>query len=143
MNGCWVGLIRRRASSSSNHATRSISANRSRRPERGGHSTSKSFERAVGRVEVALDRPGVDDLAALLDDRARARWSGAVRVERRPGLFLELAPRDRRQRLVGAVRLTLRDRPVAEVPVREIRPAGVGQEHLEAVAGVAGRARRR
>ena len=47
MNGCWVGLIRRRASSGSNHSTRSISANRSRRPERGGHSTSNSFDCAV------------------------------------------------------------------------------------------------
>ena len=48
-----------------------------------------------------------------------------------PGLLLELAPRDGLETLARAVRLALRDRPVAHVALREVRPARVREQHLE------------
>ena len=75
------------------------------------------------RVEVALEGPGVDDLAALLDDAAELDRVAAGR--RVAGLLLELATGDLEQLLV-AVDLALRDRPVAVVarPRRTARPGG-------------------
>src|SRR4029079_7983604 len=80
------------------------------------------------RVEVALEGPGVDGLAALLDDAAQldrvaVRWAVA-------GLLLELAPGDGDELLV-TVGLALGDRPVAGRAVREERPARVGEQDLE------------
>ena len=46
-------------------------------------------------------------------------------------LLRELAPGDREQVFVGSIRLTLRDRPMALVPAREERPAGMSQEKLQ------------
>ena len=81
------------------------------------------------RVQVALDRPGVDDLAALLDDRAERDGRGR-RVDRRAGLLRELAPSD------PSVGSAPSGSPfgIVQSPrsrLGEIRPARVGEEHLE------------
>ena len=65
-SGICGRLIFRRAAAGSNHPTRSISGNRVLMPECGGHSISNSFDTERRRVQVTLDGPGVDDLAALL-----------------------------------------------------------------------------
>src|SRR5690349_3269642 len=64
------------------------------------------------RVEVALGRPRLHDLAALLDDRAEVDELSLRHGV--PGLLLELTPGHVEERLAGS-RLALRDRPVAGV----------------------------
>ena len=129
MNGTWVGLIRRRASSGSNHSTRSISGNRTSQP---GPRRPLHLElvRAGPRPDPGRPRPpAVDDLAALLDDRPELDGRRR-RVDLGAGLLGELAPRDGIERLARAVGLALRDRPVTEVALREVRPARMGQQDL-------------
>jgi hypothetical protein len=87
----------------------------------------------LGRIKIALDRPGVDDLAALLDDRPEIERR-RVGVDLGAGLLRELTSRDGRHGFAGAIGLTLRDRPVAGVAVHEVGPAGMGEEHLDPAA---------
>src|SRR3954453_14363692 len=87
----------------------------------------------VGWVQVTLDGPGVDDLAALLDDRAEGNRRSPVRLRggrRQPGLLGELAAGHREEVSIHAVRLTLRDGPVTLVAAGEERPAGMTEEEL-------------
>ena len=85
-----------------------------------------------GRIQVAFDRPRVDDLAALLDDGSQLEQRPVG--ERVAGLLGELAPRDIQQRFVP-VRFALGDRPGSRVALGEERSTRVGEEHLEAAGG--------
>src|SRR5258706_3079724 len=88
-----------------------------------------------GRVEVALDRPAVDDLAALLDDRVEWDRRRAVGLGRGCGmadLLGELAPGDGEEVEIGLVQLALRDRPMAFVPLGQERPTRMTEKDLEA-----------
>src|SRR6185369_13042065 len=88
------------------------------------------------RIQVALDCPGMDDLAALLDDRPELDRRRAVGLAHRrcQAYFLEeLAPRDGEEIVLGCVRLALRDRPVPLVATGEERTAGMAEEHLDRV----------
>src|SRR5439155_7914563 len=81
------------------------------------------------RVEVALRRPGPDELATALahlpqlDQRSLGQLGA--------GLLGELAPGANQRRLVVAV-LALGDRPGAEVLARPERPARMDEQHLRA-----------
>src|SRR5205814_4797079 len=58
------------------------------------------------RVQVTLDRPGVDELAALLDDRVERDGRGSVGLlggSQLADLLRELAPGDREQVFVGSI----------------------------------------
>ena len=75
----------------------------------------------------------MDDLAPLLDDRAERDRRGSVRLRggrRMADLLRELTPSDRQQILFGAIRLALRDRPVALVPARKERAARMAEQDL-------------
>ena len=134
MNGIWVSLIRRRASSGANHSTRSISGTVIHAPERGGHSNGNVLLRAVAGSRSPSSAHGLDELATLLADLAEL---DRVAVGRRvAGLLLELAPRDRPRRL-AVVELALRHGPHALVALRPERAAGMGEQHLDVAVGSA------
>ena len=100
-NAAWAGFSFSRAASIPNQAAWSTSGNVSRRPERGGHSSSKRVALEALDVEVALDRERHDVLAALQAHRAelgqRARRQGApeLLVELPPGTGLGIVARPR------------------------------------------------
>ena len=134
MNGIWVSLIRSRASSGANHSTRSISGTVIHLPERGGHSSGNVLLSRGRRVEVALERPRLDELAALLLDLPEL---DRVAVGRRvTGLLLEFATRHRPGRL-AVVELALGHGPDARVALRPERSAGMGEQHLDVAVGSA------
>ncbi len=78
-------------------------------------------------VAVALERPGVDDLAALLLHR---RQSDEWACRRDAGFFLEFPPGGFEQ-VLARLDLALGNRPGAVVLVLEKRAAGMGKEHLQ------------
>ena len=129
-----MALIRIRASTGSNQATRSISGNAVVRPERGGHSISKVLERAAAGSTSPSIAQAWTTLPPFWTIDAELQ-QGTVR-DRVPGLLGELAPRDGEQRLV-AVRLALRDRPGPGVTLREIRTARVRQQCFQSPRGPA------
>ena len=83
------------------------------------------------RVAVALERPGVDDLAAALDDPAE-RQVGTARFE--AGFLDELADGGL-ERIFARMDAALRNRPRAFVSRGPERPAGMREQDLEAVTG--------
>ena len=130
INASCPALIFFLAVARSKNSARSISGNSFCRPECGGHSIVNVLLLRVAGIAVALERPGVDDLAALLLD-------GLQRNERASGLqagfFLEL-PLGREQQIFVGFWLALGDRPCPFILVDESRgrrdgPAGLGWHH--------------
>lgn len=83
------------------------------------------------RVEVALDGPGPDELAAGLSDLAERQ--GAAGGRGQPEFLAELAASRIERFLVRSV-LTLRQRPRAMVSTCPERSTGVGEQDLHGVA---------
>src|SRR5690606_33128943 len=84
-------------------------------------------------IGIALDRPGVHDLAAGLADRPE-RERGPLGGEAR--LLRQLAARSGEQVLAGAD-LPLRNRPRAAILARPEGAARMDQQHLEAARAAA------
>src|SRR5688572_29400672 len=79
-----------------------------------------------GRIDLALDRPGMHDLpAALLDRRQRDERA----VERLPHLLEELAPGGG-EAVFSVVELALGDRPGAEILLGPEGSTWMHQEHV-------------
>lgn len=86
-----------------------------------------------GDVEITGQRPGPDDLAALLGDLTQV---DAVPARRRGTELLGELPLGRGLGVVVPVHLALRDRPDAVILPTPQGSAGVGQEDLEDEVGV-------
>ena len=128
-NGICVSFNRLRASAGADHSTRSISGTVIQRPDLGGHSNGNVLLCAVGRVEIAFERPRDDELAALLTDLAQVDRRPVGR--RVPGLLGELAAGDLPFLLAG-LDLTLGHGPHAGVALRPDGTAGMREQDLEA-----------
>src|SRR6266545_1087972 len=81
-------------------------------------------------IEIAGSRPGAEDLAAPLPDRAQLQQ--VLVPEPVAGLLLQFAQRGL-QRVVALVVLALGDRPGAQVLLGPERATRVDQEHLDVV----------
>ncbi len=128
MNGICVSLIRSLASSGANHSTRSISGTvihlaGARRPlEREGVALRG------GRVEVALERPSLDELATLLLDLAEL---DRIAVGRRvTDLLFEFAT-CHRPCCLAVLEFALGHGPNTLIALRPERSAGMGEQDLD------------
>ncbi len=130
-----AGFMAARAASGRNQASRSSSGTsiedaRVRRPLH-----AECVRPRFGRVQVALHRPRMHDLAAPLRDAAQIDGSGRG-ADDVAGLLAELAARDRPE-LLAVLDLALGDGPDARVAVLEVGSAGVAKQHLDAVGRLA------
>ena len=132
-----MSLIRSRASSGANHSTRSISGIVIQRPERGGHWNGNVLLCAVGRVEVALERPRHDVACRPSGGSRRARSAGRPAAggrspPRTRGARPPRLPRRRRTRPSGWSRRPRRASPTSARPggragPRRRRPPSAGR----------------